>query len=273
LRLASKKSWQFASRSSETGWRLRLGTPSGNSAEALQSSGYTFDQTGAGRPLVTVVSCSAATREVVKTRLSTLRHYRLMRRVAPMAAIGLMTMACVSCDGFSQATKVGLPAAPAVPADAQRAAEAALGSETEVVANGDLAKDGHPQALAINHLKVAPDGAMPGTLLTPVAIIENDRGAWEEIFHCDAHLKNTNGYLIRTPLAPVNGWQLKYEQDPGKGLQMNFTPLAAAMSGCVVTIGVRWNPSVRRYQPLDESSGRFLDEQSALETPESQVRI
>jgi hypothetical protein len=166
-----------------------------------------------------------------------------------------------------------MPAAPAVPADAQRAAEAALGSETEVVAYGDLAKDGHPQLLAINRLKVAPDGAVPGTLVTRIAITANDRGARKEIFHCDEHLKNTNGYLIGTPLAPVNGWRLKYERDPGKGLQMNFTPLAAAMSRRVVTIGVRWNPSVRRYQSLDGSSGRFLGEQSALEISESQVRM
>ena len=62
--------------------------------------------------------------------------------------------------------------------------------------------------------------------MSRAVVLENDGGRWKEMFRCDEHLQNPKGYLGGTPLAPVNGWRLQYEQDDDKGLQMYFTPLA-----------------------------------------------
>ena len=45
---------------------------------------------------------------------------------------------------------------------------------------------------------------------------------------CDEHLKNAKGFLGLTPLSPVAGWRIQYEQDPVRGLQLYFTPVASA---------------------------------------------
>jgi hypothetical protein len=165
------------------------------------------------------------------------------------------------------------PPAPAIPADVQKAAELALGSETEVLAFGDLSKTGPQQVLAVNRLKAPPQGVAPGTLVTRAVIIENDGGTWKQIFLCDEHLKNAKGFLGGSPLAPVNGWRLQYEQHE-KGLEMYFTPIASPKGegGHVLPVGIRWNPKVKRYQSLDRSFENFLGELPTLETPESQIR-
>lgn len=199
----------------------------------------------------------------------------LMRKMTFVAVGGAIALTSASCGGSSQPAKQEAPAptAPAFPAEVQSAAEAALGAETEVLAYGDLSKNGHQQALAVNRFKVAPERAAPGILVTRTVVIENDDGTWKEIFLCDQHLKNPSGYLGATPLAPVNGWRLQFEQDQEKGLQMYFTPLAQPQGGYIVTIGVRWNPKVKRYQSLDKGFQQFLGELPALEMPESQVRL
>lgn len=189
----------------------------------------------------------------------------------------MIAVAMASCGGSSTPlakteSAVAKPAAPAIPPDIQKAAESALGSETEVLVYGDLAKNGHQQVLAVNRLKVTPQGTVPGTLATRAAIIENDGGTWKEIFRCDDHLKNTNGFLGGTPLAAVPAWRLQYEQDPEKGLQMYFTPLEKPQGGYITTIGVRWNPKMKRYGSLDRNYEQFLGEVPALETPERQIQ-
>jgi hypothetical protein len=166
------------------------------------------------------------------------------------------------------------PAAPAIPADVQKTAELSLGSETEVLAFGDLSKSGPQQIFAINRLKAAPPGiSAEGTLITRAVILENEGSSWKQIFLCDEHLKNTKGFLGGTPLAPVNGWRLQFEQHE-KGLEMYFTPILSPKGegGHVLPVGIRWNPKVKRYQSLDRTFENFLGELPSLETPESQIR-
>jgi len=103
--------------------------------------------------------------------------------------------------------------------------------------------------------------------------LEKDANSWKEILRCDEHLQNPKGFLGGTPLAPVNGWRMQYEQDPVKGLLMYFTPLAAPKGGYAVPVEVRWNTKAKRYQSMDRSFENFLGELPALETPESQVRL
>jgi hypothetical protein len=167
----------------------------------------------------------------------------------------------------------GTPAAPAVPDEIQKAAETALGSETEVLLYGDLAKNGSRQILAVNRMKGTPQVAMPGTVITRGVILENIGGTWKEILRCDEHLENPKGFLGNIPLAPVNGWRVQYEQDNDKGLLLYFTPAANPKGARALPVEVRWNAKVKRYQSMDRNFENFLYELPALETPESQVRL
>ncbi len=196
-----------------------------------------------------------------------------------MSKLPAITLLCalglaVSCSGPTPASKpaAAQPQAPAVPAELQQVAEGVLGSESEVLAFGDLARTGRQQILVINRLKTTPQGMAPGILLTRAVLVENDGGAWKEVFRCDEHLKNTHGFLAATPLASVTGWRLQYEQHADKGLVMYFTPLAQPTGGYIQTIGVRWNPEAKRYQSLDRTFEHFLGETPALEQPEMRLR-
>jgi hypothetical protein len=197
-----------------------------------------------------------------------------MKPSALLMATTLFTITHISCGGSPAppAKTEAAPVPPAVPADIQSAADAALGSETEVLASGDLAKNGRKQILAVNRMKTSAQGNFTGTLVTRVVVIENDGGSWKEVFRCDEHLRNTHGYLGGTPLAEVSGWKLQFEQDSQKGLELYFTPLAKPEGGYIQTIGVRWNPVVKRYQSLDRSYEQFLGEVPALETPQMQLK-
>jgi hypothetical protein len=196
-----------------------------------------------------------------------------MKIGSALVLIFLLILSGSACGsgGRDTSKSEAAPPAPAIPADIQGAADSSLGSETEVLAFGDLAKAGRKQILAANRLKASAQGNFTGTLVTRVVVIENDSGTWKEIFRCDEHLKNTNGYLGATPLAAVGGWKLQIEQDPQKGLEMYFTPLAKPEGGYIQTIGVRWNSQVKRYQSLDRAYEHFLGEVPALETPMSQL--
>jgi hypothetical protein len=200
-----------------------------------------------------------------------------MKTLALIAAAGVAVMTCASCGDStpSQPAKAeaapAVPVAPATPADMQAAADATLGTDTDVLAFGDLAKNGHQQVLAVNRVKGNQQMAAAGTLVSRVAVIENDGGAWKEVFRCDEHLKNTEGFLGGIPVSPVNGWRLQYEQDAHKGLQMYFTPIAKPAGGYIQTIGVRWNPKVKRYQSLDRTYEQFLGEVPSLEIPQSEL--
>ncbi|HTV59024.1 MAG TPA: hypothetical protein VMJ93_09125 [Verrucomicrobiae bacterium] len=201
-----------------------------------------------------------------------------MPRFFPCLALALLALFSVSCGGSSAPTdakpgpSAAAPAQPAIPADVQTAAESVLGNEAEVLAFGDLARTGSDQFLAVNRLKAAPEGAVPGTLITRLAVVEKDGGKWKEVLRCDEHLKNTHGYLGGTPLAEVPAWRLQYEQDAQKGLMLYFTPLAKPAGGYIQTIGVRWNPKVNRYESLDRNYEAFLGETQQLATPQSVLR-
>ena len=164
------------------------------------------------------------------------------------------------------------PAEPAVPEEMQLAATALLGSQTQVLAFGDLAKNGKQEFLAANIVPKTPTNNLPGTIVTRVIVAENTGGKWTEILRCDEHLKNQRGFLGLTPLTPVTGWRLQFEQSEEKGLQLYFTPLKGTTDSHVLPIGVRWNPATKRYQSLDRMYENFLLEATSLEDARSVLR-
>jgi hypothetical protein len=194
----------------------------------------------------------------------------------PNVAITVLCALCLaSCGGSSKPAPPpapAKPAAPAIPPEVEQAAESALGSDAEVLAFGNLARDGHQEALAINRMKTTPSGIVPGVLFMRAVIVEKDGGTWKEVVRCDEHLKNPSGFLGGIPVAPVTGWRLQYEQHEDKGLVMYFTPLAQPAGGYVQTMGVRRNPKVKRYQSLDRNFEQFLIEVPSLEPMELLLR-
>ena len=216
-----------------------------------------------------------------------------MKRFIWCAVLGAVALGAWSCGSSSPTPATGAsagdkgtqgnpaegastpaaPATPAVPDEIQKAAETALGSETEVLLYGDLAKNGSRQILAVNRIKATPQVTMPGTVITRGVILENTGGTWKEILRCDEHLENPKGFLGNIPLAPVNGWRVQYEQDNEKGLLLYFTPAANPKGARMLPVEVRWNAKVKRYQSMDRNFENFLYELPALETPESQVRL
>jgi hypothetical protein len=200
---------------------------------------------------------------------------RFMLRRAAVAAAVLLAAGCISCSNSVAPDKSATPqqpTAPVVPDDIQNAANADLGSDSEVLLHGDLANNGKTEALVVNRLKTMPKGVTPGVLVSRLSIIERDNGTWKEVFRCDGHLKNPNGYLGATPLAEVPSWRLQYEQHADKGLELFFTPLEKPAGGYVQTIEVRWNPQVKRYESLDRNFEHFLTEVPAIESPERVLR-
>ena len=164
------------------------------------------------------------------------------------------------------------PAEPVIPKEIQSAAKALLGSDSQVLVFGDLPKNGKQQLLAANVVPKTPTNSLPGTIVTRAVIAENNDGKWTEIFRCDEHLKNPKGYLGLTPLAPVTGWRLQFEQNAEKGLQLYFTPLQGTTDSHVLPIGVRWNPATKRYQSLDRTYEHFLLESPGLSDVRSRLR-
>jgi len=164
------------------------------------------------------------------------------------------------------------PAEPAIPEDIQLAAKALLGSESQVLAFGDLAKNGKQEFLAADVVPKTPTNNLPGTIVTRVVVAENTDGKWAEVLRCDEHLKNQKGFMGLTPLVPVTGWRLQYEQNDEKGLQLYFTPLKGAIDTHVLPIGVRWNPATKRYQSLDRTYEHFLLESPSMQDARSTLR-
>jgi hypothetical protein len=147
-----------------------------------------------------------------------------------------------------------------------------LGSDSQVLAFGDLAKNGKQEFLAANVVPKTPTNNLPGTIVTRVVVAQENDGKWAELLRCDEHLKNEKGYLGLTPLVPVTGWRLQYEQNTDKGLQLYFTPLKGAVDSHVLPIGVRWNPATKRYQSLDRTYEHFLLESPSLQDVRSTLR-
>lgn len=194
-----------------------------------------------------------------------------------LASILSMVCALSGCGEDQPATKSTqsaetTPAKPAVPEDIQGAAEALLGTETQVIVFGDLAKTGKQQFVAANVVPKTPKNNLTGTIVARTIIAENQDGKWSELLRCDEYLKNAKGYLGLTPMKPVTGWRLQYEQDPVKGLQLYFTPVNTSGAEHALPIGVQWNPAVKRYQSLDRTYEHFLSEASSLENARSMLR-
>jgi len=163
-------------------------------------------------------------------------------------------------------------AEPAVPEEIQLAAKSLLGSESQVLVFGDLAKNGNQEFLAANVVPKTPTNNLPGTIVTRVVVAENADGKWSEVLRCDEHLKNQKGYLGLTPLAPVTGWRLQFEQSQIKGLELYFTPLKGITDSHVLPIGVRFNPATKRYQSLDRTYEHFLLESPSMQDARSTLR-
>jgi len=190
-----------------------------------------------------------------------------------VAALAFSPFLCGGCSDTPQsAQQQSKPAEPPVPADVQAGAEALLGSETTVLLFGDLAKTGKQQFLAANVVPKTPKNTIPGTVVTRAVIAEKQGNQWDELFRCDEYLKNSKGFLGMTPLEPVAGWRLQYEQDPEKGLALYLTPVKGMEDRHVLPIGVRWNPAAKRYQSLDRSYEHFLLEAPSLGNTRSQLR-
>jgi hypothetical protein len=200
-------------------------------------------------------------------------QFASLRVSASLLAITLMLAGC----GDSPTPKpeepmAAKPAEPAVPADIQSAADGTLGSEAKVLVYGDLAKNGKQQVLVANVVPKTPKDSITGTIVTRAVIAENDDGKWEEIFRGDEHLKNAKGYLGMTPIEPVSGWRLQFEQDPEKGLTLYMTAVKGNDDKHVLPIGIRWNPKTKRYQSMDRTYEQFLPESPALSTARSQLK-
>lgn len=167
--------------------------------------------------------------------------------------------------------------------EAQRVADASLGKQAEVLAHGNLARNGRQQVLVANRFSSQPRVAGPAPILvTRAAVLEKDGSQWSEILLCDEHLKNPNGYLGGSVVAPVTGWRLEFHQDAKQGLEMKFTPAgeSGAETGTagqgserpLPSFDVRWNKNAKRYESYDQSHERYLSEVPSLETPKSTLK-
>jgi len=191
------------------------------------------------------------------------------------ASLAFAALAFSGCDEEPPPKAVEeAPAKPAVPDEIQAAAQNLLGKETEVLVFGDLAKTGRQEFLAANVVPKNPKNPIPGTIVTRAVLAEEKDGAWSELLHCDEYLKNSKGYLALTPLQPVAGWRIQYDQDPVKGIQMYFTPIkgAGVTDPHLLPIGVAWNPATKRFQSLDRTYEHFLLETPSLSTARSVLR-
>jgi hypothetical protein len=161
-----------------------------------------------------------------------------------------------------------------IPDDIQDVAVKSLGTETTVLAYGELANNGKQQILAINAFKTTPPGVAPGILFNRLVVLQKNGDVWKEVLRGDEHLENEKGFLGGIPLAPVNGWRLQLDQtDATKGVMLYFSPIVAPKGGHITALEVRWNPKVGRFQSMDPSFTQFVGEVPQLETPESQNHL
>lgn len=188
-----------------------------------------------------------------------------MRRCSLVVVLCGVLLASCGGDSHPTSQQAAQPAALAYPPEVDQAAQKLFGPEAQVLAYGDLAKNGKQEALVVSLLKIKPENMPPGTVITRAVVIEKTSDGWNEEFLCDEHMKNPKGYLGGQPLASVPAWRLQYEQDPQKGLTMYFTPVQKPEGGYIQTFGVQWNPEEKRYQMLDRNFDKFLMEVPTLE--------
>jgi hypothetical protein len=201
-----------------------------------------------------------------------------------VAAISWLLPGCPNAPQSKSPEETRKAAAAAASQQIQRVADAVLGQEAEVVAHGDLARNGLEQLLVVNQFgKAAREGVEPGNpsgiFITRAAVLEKNNGKWAEVLRCDEHLKNPSGYLGGSPAAPITGWLLELKPDPQQGLELRFTPAEAGRQRASYpgvsgneTISVRWNARAKRYQSFDRSHERYLGEVPTLEPPQSILR-
>ncbi|SRR6266550_2021616 len=208
------------------------------------------------------------------------------RRMVTVLVVGVVASLLVGCKSAQQTTPAEAAAPPAAPAavpESQQVAEAVLGKQAEIVAHGNLARNGSEQLLVVNRFEMAAREAVetgnPSPIfVTRAVIVQKGDGKWAEELRCDERLKNPKGYLGGSPAFPVTGWWLELMPDTGQGLELRFTPAGAGeeRSSDVVesgrTIAIRWNTKAKRYQSLDQSHRGYLGEVPALETPQSILR-
>jgi hypothetical protein len=217
--------------------------------------------------------------------------WRALSRLQIFVLLPVLSLACACSQsgrapgergtGEARASQTeGSPRRGPAPADIQSVASLLLGSNAEVLAFGNLAGNGHAQALVVNRIVTsqssAGEAAPDGTEVVPftrASVIERDGTRWIEVLRCDEHLTNSKGFLAGAPLSPVTGWLVQWSQGEGGAVQaMYFTP--GRRSGEVPSepIAVKWNPKVNRYQSIDRTNNQFLNELALLETPTSTLK-
>ncbi len=188
---------------------------------------------------------------------------RILSTALCLAAIAAGIAGCGSSE-TPASKEAAKPAEPAIPDDVQAAAAAFLGKDATVLTFGDLAKTGTRQLLTANVVPKTPKNTLPGTIVTRAVLAEESNGSWHELLRCDEHLKNEKGYLGGSPIDPVSGWRIQFEQNAIEGFHLYLTPVKGNEDPHVLPLAVRWNPAVKRYQALDRNYEHFLPEASSL---------
>ena len=189
---------------------------------------------------------------------------RILTAGVCLAAIAVGLAGCGTSQTPASNEAATKPAEPAVPEDVQSAATAFLGKDASVLVFGDLAKTGTRQLLAANVVPKTPKNVLPGTIVTRAVLAEESNGNWHELVRCDEHLKNEKGYLGGSPIEPVAGWRVQFEQNAIEGFHLYLTPVKGNEDPHVLPLAVRWNPAVKRYQTLDRNYEHFVSEANSL---------
>jgi hypothetical protein len=203
---------------------------------------------------------------------SILERTCMLRSVFCLFLLGAAFSGCSSESPKPALQAESKPAEPAVPEEMQNAAMALLGSDAQVLLHGDLASTGKQQILAANVVPNTSKSVVPGTVITRAVVAENQDGKWMELMRCDEYLKNPKGFLALTPLQPVTGWKLQYEEGSDKVMTLYFTPIKSGTTQRTLPIAVKWNSATKRYQSMDPSYQHFLGEAASLENPRSTLR-
>jgi hypothetical protein len=203
-------------------------------------------------------------------------------RVAPALLGGLTFLGVMGCSPAQpKPVEEERSTASTVDSENQQVAEAVLGKQAEIVAQGDLARAGSEQMLVVNRVDIAAHrevGSADSTamVVTRAVIVEKQNGKWSEVLRCDEHLKNPRGYLGGAPAARVTGWRLQVKRDADQSLELQFAPTVPSEEASSSKteagsrpISVRWNTIAKRYQSLDQSHKGFLGEVPTLDTPQS----
>jgi hypothetical protein len=186
------------------------------------------------------------------------------RRALPLLPLALTALLA----GCGPQNKTQVEAADSGTSEFRDVANAVLGNGAEIIAQGDLARNGSEQLLVINRFgnatahtngneKDDPD-SIP---ITRAVIMEKNSGKWTEVLRCDERLKNPRGYLDGTHGLNITGWLIRFRTDAPQGIELQFTPLGSG-SGA---IEVQWNANVKRFQSMDRIHKKFMGEDSALE--------